>query len=203
MRVLNWKTGAVGAYLDPANWVEGVAPGPGDIAIITDPSGPSFYPAGVNPQLLSSFGQAAPPGDAIAGQTIDFTPSMASTTTPFVGEKIEASGIRYCPDENVRLTIGGQFVGDAHTNGAGKFDPQVTVPGPAGDKLLCGVGASGLPHDQDCLTLHVRAAGPNSGPPLSFTGVEIGAIIAVALALLVGGVLFATAGRRRTGKSRA
>jgi len=27
MAVLHWKTGAVGAYLDPVNWVEGVAPG--------------------------------------------------------------------------------------------------------------------------------------------------------------------------------
>ncbi len=26
MAVLHWKIGAVGAYLDPANWVEGVAP---------------------------------------------------------------------------------------------------------------------------------------------------------------------------------
>jgi hypothetical protein len=123
---------------------------------------------------------------------------MSSTTTPFVGQKIEASGIKYCPNENVRLTIGGQFVGNAHTNGAGSFDPPVIVPGPPGDKLLCGVGASGLLHDQDCLTLHVVApTGPNSSPPLSFTGVEIGAIVAVALALLIGGVLFATAGRRR------
>src|SRR5215213_4384017 len=82
MTVLHWKAGAVGTYLNPANWVEGVAPGPGDIAIIADPSGPSFYPASVNPSLLSSFGQAAPPGDAIVGQTINFTPTMASTTVP-------------------------------------------------------------------------------------------------------------------------
>ena len=123
---------------------------------------------------------------------------MSSTTTPFIGQHIEASGIKYCHNEDVRLTIAGQFVGTAHTDNNGSFDPQVVVPGPVGDKLLCGVGASGLSEDQDCLTLHVVSpTGPNSGPPLSFTGVEIGAIVAVALALIVGGVLFATVGRRR------
>ena len=54
MRVLHWKAGAAGAYLDPANWVEGVAPGPGDTAIIGDPSGPTFYPASVNAQRSRS-----------------------------------------------------------------------------------------------------------------------------------------------------
>lgn len=127
---------------------------------------------------------------------------MSSTTTPFVGEHIEASGIKYCPNESVRLTIGGQFVGTAHTNGVGSFDPQVVVPGPVGDKQLCGVGASGLSLDQDCLTLHVVSPTTTSGGPgLAFTGVEIGAIVAVALALLVGGALFATAGRRRKSHS--
>jgi len=33
MAVLHWKIGAVGAYLDSANWIEGVAPGAGDTAI--------------------------------------------------------------------------------------------------------------------------------------------------------------------------
>src|ERR1051325_7938068 len=80
MSVLHWKTGVVGPYLDPANWVEGVAPGPGDTAIIADPSGPTFYPAGVNPSFLSSLGLSAPPGNAIVGQTIDFTPTTDSTT---------------------------------------------------------------------------------------------------------------------------
>jgi hypothetical protein len=123
---------------------------------------------------------------------------MSSTTTPFVGQHIEASGIQYCPNEDVRLTIGGHFVGTAHTNSGQSFDPQVVVPAPVGDQLLCGVGASGLSSDQDCLTLHVVSpTAPNSGPPLSFTGVEIGAMVAVAIALLVGGVLFATVGRRR------
>ena len=98
MAVLNWKTGAVGAYLDPANWVEGVAPGPGDTAIIADPSGPTFYPASVNPTFLSSVGLSAPPGDAIVGQTIDFTPNMASTTTP------QLSNTTFAADTTINVT---------------------------------------------------------------------------------------------------
>jgi hypothetical protein len=122
---------------------------------------------------------------------------MSSTTTPFIGQKIEASGINYCPDEDVRLTIAGTFVGTAHTDFSGSFDPQVTVPGPVGDKELCGVGASGLPTDQDCLTLHVKAESNGPGGP-AFTGVQIAALVLVAVALLAGGGFFAAAGRRKS-----
>ena len=98
MAVLHWKIGAVGAYLDPANWVEGVAPGPGDTAIIADPSGPTFYPAGVNPSFLSSLGLSAPPGDTIVGQTINFTPTTASTTTP------QLSNTTFAADTTINVT---------------------------------------------------------------------------------------------------
>jgi hypothetical protein len=129
---------------------------------------------------------------------------MSSTTTPFAGQKIEASGISYCPNEDVRLTIAGTFVGTAHTDGSGSFDPQVVVPGPAGDKALCGIGASGLANDQDCLTLHVRAgsgvAGESSG--LASTGVKIAGLVLAAIALIGGGAFFTTAGRRRKSDAR-
>src|SRR3954468_20692631 len=101
MAVLHWKIGAVGTYLDPTNWVEGVAPGPGDTAIIADPSGPTFYPAGVNPFFLSSLGLAAPPGDTIVGQTIDFTPSLDSTTTP------QLSNTTFAADTTINVTGSG------------------------------------------------------------------------------------------------
>ena len=125
---------------------------------------------------------------------------QSSTTHPKVGQKIEASGVHYCPTEDVTITIGGKFVGTGHTNAAGTFDPQVVVPGPPGQKLLCGIGASGLAADRDCLTLFVTAAGTaggSAGGSTSFTGVEIGALIALAALLLVGGVLFLRAGQRR------
>jgi hypothetical protein len=143
---------------------------------------------------------AAPPGPPCPGanpysghQAI----IMASTTTPFIGQTFEASGIDYCPNEDVNITLRGVHVATAHTNGAGAFEPPVVATGPAGQAELCGIGATGQPNDRDCLELTIRAAAPNSNPPLSFTGVEIGAMIAVAILLLVGGTLFATAGRRR------
>jgi hypothetical protein len=81
----------------------------------------------------------------------------------------------------------------------GKFDPAVVVPGPVGDKPLCGVGASGLSTDRDCLILHVRASNTvtTSNPPLGSTGAEVATLIAVAVVLLGGGALLVTAGRRR------
>ena len=101
MAVLHWKTGAVGAYLNPANWVEGVAPGAGDTAIISDPSGPTFYSAAVNPSFLSSLGLAAPPGDTIVGQTINVMPTTASTTTP------QLSNTTFAADTKINVTGSG------------------------------------------------------------------------------------------------
>jgi hypothetical protein len=59
----------IGAYL-MTSWVEGVAPGPGDTAIIADPSGrPSIRE---RQSRLPVIGRpACPPGDTIEGQTID------------------------------------------------------------------------------------------------------------------------------------
>ena len=75
-----------------------------------------------------------------------------------MGDPLEISGINYCPDEDVDLTIAGHHVGTAHTDSAGSFDPQVTTPGPPGPKQVCGIGASGLRHDRDCLFIHVQGA---------------------------------------------
>jgi hypothetical protein len=129
---------------------------------------------------------------------------QVSTTRPHVGERIKVSGVNYCPDEDVRITIGGTGVGSAHTDGNGAFDPTVTVPGPAGATQLCGIGASGLSADGDCLTLQVTASGagnPATGVPsgggTAFTGVEIALLGLAALVLVVGGVLITVFGRRR------
>src|SRR4051794_39757459 len=124
--VRHWKTGAVGAYLNSANWVEGVAPGPGDTAIISDPSGPNFYPAGVNPSFLSSLGLSTPPGDTIVGQTIDFTPSLDSSTTPQLSNTIFAADTTINVTGSGTQNIVGWFnntfqgavnIGDAITSG--------------------------------------------------------------------------------------
>lgn len=126
---------------------------------------------------------------------------MSSTTTPFLGETIEASGTAYCPDEDVRLTLAGKFVGTTHTDQAGDFDPPVKVT-QVGKLLLCGVGASGLPNDRDCLTLTVKTHGQgggshNPGGGTSFTGTDILLIVVAAIVLLAAGWSLVAAGRRK------
>jgi hypothetical protein len=71
-----------------------------------------------------------------------------------------------------------------------------------GDQPLTGRGASGQPYDVDSLILNIRAAGAggsssSSGGGLASTGVDILTGVAVALALIGAGVLFARGGRRR------
>lgn len=131
----------------------------------------------------------------------------SSATVVTVGQHIKVSGTHYCPNESVDLTIHGQDVGTGHTDGNGSFDPTVTVPAPAGSVLLCGVGASGLSADRDCIRLNARAAGGasasapggtgGSGNGTAFTGTDLATLIAGACALLAIGVAFATAGRRQ------
>jgi len=128
---------------------------------------------------------------------------QVSTTNPYAGEKVKVSGIHYCPNEDVDITIAGQHVGTGHTDGNGTFDPHVTVPGPAGDKQVCGIGASGLSSDQDCLIIDVRAKGTTNQPATTggggtaMTGVEIALLGVLALVLVLAGVGMTTLGRHR------
>ena len=123
-----------------------------------------------------------------------------NTTDPFVGESAKVSGINYCPNEDVDITIAGQHVGTGHTDSNGSFDPDVIVPGPPGEKQVCGIGASGLSNDRDCLTIQVRAKGATHQPGgggTAMTGVEISLLGLLALLLVVAGVAMTTLGRHR------
>jgi hypothetical protein len=135
---------------------------------------------------------------------------FSSTTTPFVGETIEVSGKHYHPLEDVTLTIDGIFVGTAHTDVNGAFDPPAIVPDRLGDRELLGVGASGQPDDVDSLILHIRdrgvggtSASSSPGGGLSFTGVQVAGLGFIAAVLLVGGGLFVAAGRKRKSANHA
>lgn len=130
-----------------------------------------------------------------------------TTTSPVVGERIKISGVNYCPTESVNITLRGAHVATAHTNSSGSFDPEITVTGPVGSAQVCGIGASGLARDRDCVTLHIRessgqgatstpVAGSGGGGP-AFTGTDIALLIALGVLLLAGGIAFATAGRSR------
>lgn len=173
--------------------------------------------AGAAPGARAAAPAAAPqeicPG-AVAYPMSPGATIMSSTTTPYVGQTITASGVNYCPDEDVDITIGGKHVATTHTDGNGAFDSEVVVPAPTGQRVLAGVGASGLSADRDSLMLTIRAgagvepvavgpAGGSSGGGsgtggLAFTGTEIALLIALAAALLAGGIGLMYAGRRRS-----
>jgi hypothetical protein len=128
---------------------------------------------------------------------------MSSTTTPALNETIEASGAAYCPDADVRLTLDGAFVGTTHTDGTGAFDPPVKVT-KTGKLPLCGIGASGLANDRDCLTLTVKSLGTGGvqghkpgGGGTSLTGADILLICVAGAVLLAAGWAFVAAGRRK------
>jgi hypothetical protein len=146
-----------------------------------------------------------------------------STTTPYVGERIEVSGTFFGPDELVDIAIHGQVVASAHADARGSFDPSVVVPAPAGQQQLTAHGrTSGL--DASPILLTVRdatgglgvdaAAAVSSGTGagagvgaghsgLAFTGVQIAMLCLLAALLLGGGTAAVYAGRRRRAGARA
>lgn len=149
--------------------------------------------------------QAAPACTRAAYPPSPHATIMTSTTTPRVGEKIEASGTNYCPNEDVALTLAGASVGTAHTDAHGAFDPPVVVNRAGSALQLCGIGASGLAADRDCVTLTTmsNATAPagnssgSSGGGTAFTGFDIAALCLLAAILLLGGGGLVVANRRR------
>jgi hypothetical protein len=159
-----------------------------------------------------------PAARVLAGCTNDaYPPSphatiMASTTTPTVGETIEASGVKYCANEDVALTLDGAAVGTAHTDGQGSFDPPVVVNKAGSALQLCGIGASGLPTDRDCITLSTTSnnqgtgGGSNNsnGGGTAFTGLDVAALcLLAAVLLLAGGGLVVSSRRKRVAATRS
>jgi hypothetical protein len=154
----------------------------------------------------TAFSAAAAPAIPADCPTYPFGPGPSvsiSTTTPFPGQSVTITGANFNKGAHVSVVMSPPTVtlGSATTSASGSFTLHATIPaGTTGTKTIAVVGGAPADCAPNTIAIHVQTpAGPNSGPPLSFTGVEIGAIVAVALALLIGGVLFATAGRR--GKS--
>jgi hypothetical protein len=161
-----------------------------------------------NAAAASGFRAQTGPCPGAASYPVTTTAMIkSSTTTPYIGEKIEVSGQTYCPNEDVKIYLDGHYKTTAHTDASGSFGPQtVAVGGPAGDQTLTGVGASGLSNDRDSLVLHVRASqgtageaigGSGSGSGLSSTGTDIALLVGVAVLLLGGGAALTVTARRR------
>lgn len=170
--------------------------------------------------MFGAAGASAAPGRPLAsvGSCPDnsaypvTTPAeiLASTTTPFIGQVIEVSGINYCANEDVKIYLRGVYMETTHTDALGAFDPPLKVTGPVGPAELSGIGASGLPGDQDSLILQVR--GPNGveattasrgNGGLPFTGTQTALLLALAALLLGIGGATLYAGRRKKGASHA
>ena len=170
--------------------------------------------------VFGAAGASAAPGRPFAsvGSCPDSSPYpvttpaeiLASTTTPFIGQVIQVSGITYCANEDVKIYLRGVYMETTHTDAQGSFQTPMKVTGPVGPAELSGIGASGLPGDQDSLTLQVR--GPNGvegitasrgGGGLSFTGTQTALLLALAALLLGLGGAALYAGRRKKGASHA
>ena len=143
-----------------------------------------------------------------------------STNTPVAGETIEVSGQQYEANESVDIYIGGSlgapcnpddvtlgtFVGTAHTDGSGAFDPPVTVPaGASGTTLLVGIGHSHDKFDYASTFLQIggtEPTGTGTGPHTpATTGFDIAILSAAAVVLISAGVLFTRGGRRKAARS--
>jgi hypothetical protein len=128
-------------------------------------------------------------------------PSVSiSTTNPFPGQSVTITGANFNKNAHVTVVMSPPTVtlGSATTSASGSFTLHLTVPTNAtGTKTITVVGGAPAGCAPNTIAIHIQTTVGPPGNHLSNTGVEIAAIIAVALALLIGGVLFATVGRRR------
>ena len=142
---------------------------------------------------------------------------LSKTETP-TSTTVEASGTNFAADEDVTLYSGGTVsvngcdvtltggtqVATAHTDAQGSFDPPFTAPATVGTAPITGVGASGDSATIDLTVTNGSGTGPSGGgTPPSVTGVEIAAMVTLAVLLLGGGGLLLGLGRRRSTAARS
>ncbi|MFN2559716.1 MAG: hypothetical protein ABR571_00240 [Jatrophihabitans sp.] len=129
-----------------------------------------------------------------------------STTAPSPGQEILVTGSGFDANRTVTLVLHSPTatLGTATTGSAGNFAVRVTIPDSISGAHLLTVegGSAGCPAAGIQLFVQppgvaaVEAHSPSGAP--AATGVGIAAGLALALALIVGGLLFARAGRGRT-----
>ncbi len=143
-----------------------------------------------------------------AGATIS-----VSTTNPYHGQTIVVTGSNFRAGEVVTIYLGATQAAQTHADSKGGFRISLRVTSAAGKVQLRAVGAV---CGSAALSLLVRSASGveptsaqntppgagsgaagNSAGGLAFTGLDIAALIALAIALLAGGLYLTRAGRRR------
>jgi hypothetical protein len=131
--------------------------------------------------------------------SLDVRASMSvSTTTPFPGQTITLSGQNFAPaGSNVTIVLDtGAVLAHVTINSSGTFSVPVTLPaGVTGNHKILAQGQITCPPDP--VQISIQAAGTQGGG-LASTGVDILTGLAIALALIAGGVLMARSGRRRS-----
>ena len=129
-----------------------------------------------------------------------------SSTSVHPGETVTVSGTAFAPNTALTLIMESTPVvlGHVTTNAAGAFSTRVTIPSNAsGSHVITVQGdTSGCPVQsiQVVVSAGVEAARASRG--LSFTGVHIAELLALALGLLGIGAVVNRAGHRRQRRSR-
>ena len=152
-------------------------------------SSASAAPAAAAPSVCGGYG------------SLDIGATMSvSTTTPFPGQSFTLTGANFEPSGStvtIKLDTG-DVLAHVTINSTGSFSIQITMPaGVTGNHLILADGYAGQ-CPPDPVQVSVQASGnEGQGGGLASTGVDILTGIAIALALIAGGVLLARSGRRR------
>lgn len=150
----------------------------------------------------ASAAAPTPAGTVCGGYgSLDVRASMSvSTTTPFPGQTITLSGQNFAP-AGIVVTIvldTGAVLTHVTINASGTFSVPITMPaGVTGNHKILAEGQITCPPDPVQVTIQASGNAGNNGG-LASTGVDILTGLAIAIALIAGGVLMARSGRRRS-----
>ena len=141
--------------------------------------------------LVALPAQAQYPQDAATAGTSDTTVEM--------GQRVIIGGEGWKPGSQVALTLRTESLGEARVDPRGNFSTTVAVPEdtPGGERFISVVGTSvgGEPSE---IGIRLLVAGSSTEQEVSFTSVNIGLWMLLALGLILVGMLAALGVRRRT-----
>ena len=158
----------------------------------------TFFAVGSSPASAAAL--PPPPADCGAYGSLSVAAVMSvSTTNPAPGQTITLTGAQFEPPGNTVAIVldTGAVLAHVKIDASGAFSIPITMPaGVTGNHLISvqGYKPPGVcPPDPVQITISTNNEG---GGGLASTGVDILTGLAIALALIAGGVLFARSGRR-------